>query len=101
MSYIPEPIDTSGIRCLPTVLEQLTELLAKNAHDNWAQRRIAEGWKYGPLRDDARKEHPCLMAYEELPDSEKAYDRITAMETIKAILTLGYRISAPVEGRQM
>lgn len=70
----------------------LTELLAKNAHENWARQRMDDGWKYGPKRDDARKEHPSLIPYEDLSESEKEYDRLTAMETLKTILALGYRI---------
>jgi ryanodine receptor 2 len=91
MEYKPVPINTSKIQLTPDI-QQLTELLAKNAHDNWARQRINDGWKYGPQRDDHLKEHPCLKEYEELPDSEKEYDRKAAMETLKAILALGYRI---------
>jgi hypothetical protein len=54
--------------------------------------RLSEGWIWGPKRDDAKKTHPCLVPYAELPESEKEYDRQTALETIKAILALGYRI---------
>ena len=97
MSYTPEPIETSGVT-LPEGLRELTERLAKNAHDVWARHRLAEGWRYGPRRDDARKEHPDLVPYEELPESEKAYDRNAALGTIEAILALGYRIEPP-EGR--
>jgi hypothetical protein len=91
MEYQPKPIDTSEVELKPDIL-RLTELLAKNAHENWAKQRIADGWSYGSKRNDRRKKHPCLVAYEELPESEKEYDRKAAMETIKAILTLGYRI---------
>jgi hypothetical protein len=44
------------------------------------------------VRDDAAKTHPCLVPYGELPDTEKHYDRDTAMETLRAIVALGYRI---------
>jgi len=91
MSYIPIPIDTSAISLTPDIL-QLTEILAKNTHDTWALQRISEGWKFGDKRDDMKKEHPDLIPYEELPESEKEYDRKTAMETLKSILALGYRI---------
>ena len=90
--YRPEPIDTSQVR-LPREMEELTEQLARNAHDNWAEQRLAAGWRWGAERDDAGKRHPCLIPYEELPESEKIYDRATAMETIKAILALGFSIS--------
>jgi hypothetical protein len=94
MSYQPHPIDTSKVVLAPEISD-LTELLAKNAHDNWAKQRKSEGWRYGQKRDDSRKEHPCLVPYEQLPESEKEYDRKTAMETIKTIQALGYRIEKP------
>ena len=94
MSYNPTPLDTSSVT-LPPELEALTEYLAENAHDLWAAQRMADGWQYGAQRDDAAKLHPDLLPYADLPESEKEYDRLTAMETIKAILALGYRISSP------
>lgn len=94
MTYKPAPIDTSAVS-LPSELEKLTEQLAANTHDLWAEQRQAEGWSYGPHRDDQNKRHPCLVPYEELPDSEKTYDRITALGTLKAILRLGSTIIPP------
>ena len=47
------------------------------------------------MRDDAAKKHPDLVPYDDLPESEKHYDRDTAMETLKAIIALGYRIEPP------
>ncbi len=91
MAYRPEPIDTAGIT-LPEELLELTERLAEHAHDIWALRRLEEGWTYGPERDDAGKKHPCLVPYSELPESEKEYDRNAAMQTLKAIVALGYEI---------
>jgi hypothetical protein len=90
-TYTPKPIDTSDIQ-LSDELLQLTELMARNVHDIWSMGRIADGWTWGPQRDDARKENPCLVPYEELPESEKAYDRNTAIETLRLILSLGYEI---------
>ena len=72
----------------------LTEKLAENTHDVWAKGRIEQGWKYGKTRDDNNKLHPCLIPYSELPESEKEYDRNTALETIKLIQKLGYFIGS-------
>lgn len=91
MTYTPKPMDTEDIRLDDEILE-LGEMLAKNAHDVWARERINQGWTYGITRNDGKKEHPCLVPYEELPESEKNYDRNTAMETLKVIQSLGYRI---------
>lgn len=54
MEYIPKPLNISDI-VLPEGLEELTESLAKNVHEVWAAGRIADGWKYGPMWDDAKK----------------------------------------------
>ena len=89
--YNPRPLDTSAIKLSADLLE-LTELLAKNTHEVWATQRLAEGWKYGPERNDEQKKHPCLVPYEELSESEKEYDRNTAMETLKVIELLGFGI---------
>ena len=66
--------------------------MARNVHDVWAQGRIAEGWTYGKQRDDKQKTHPCLVSYDELPDAEREYDRQTAVQTLKLILKLGFKI---------
>lgn len=90
--YNPKPIDTSAIK-LPQDLLDLGEQIAKNVHDVWAAGRIKNGWTYGPVRNDANKQHPCLVPYEELPEDEKAYDRNTAQETLRLIMKLGFNIS--------
>jgi len=90
--YVPQPMDTDDIR-LPEELNILTEQLAKNVHEVWAQNRMSQGWTYGRVRNDALKEHPCLVPYEELPEEEKAYDRDTAIGTLKLIGKLGFKIS--------
>lgn len=89
--YTPNPADTSKI-VLPEELVLLTEKIAENVHDVWARGRIKEGWTYGEKRDDVKKQTPCLVPYAELSEREKEYDRNTAMETIKLILSLGYEI---------
>ena len=90
--YIPCPIDTSDIQ-LPEELTPLLEAMAKNVHEIWAQERINQGWTYGKERDDTKKRHPCLIAYEDLPEEEKVYDRNTSVETLKLILKLGFTIN--------
>lgn len=89
--YIPYPVDLSGIE-LPSELNELAELMAKNVHEVWAQTRISQGWTYGEERNDDKKTHPCLIPYEELPESEREYDRNTALSTLKLIAKLGFKI---------
>jgi ryanodine receptor 2 len=92
MNYIPKPIDTSAVK-LPDDLRELTERLAENTHDVWARRKLADGWTWGSTIDAIGKKHPDLIPYDQLPEHKKDYDRDTAMETIKAILSLGYTIA--------
>lgn len=89
--YTPKPIDTGSITLSNDLLE-LTEELAQNTHDQWALRRFSDGWTYGIKRDDDTKKHPCLVSYSDLPENEKEYDRLTAMETLKTIMVLGFSI---------
>ena len=74
-------------------LVAFTELIAANVHDVWAAGRIKEGWTYGEVMDTEKKTTPCLVPYDELPESEKEYDRNTAIETLKLITKLGYKIT--------
>lgn len=91
IEYVPAPVPTEGVE-IPEGLVDLTEIMAKNVHEVWAAARIAEGWVYGPRRDDGLKTHPGLVSYEELPESEREYDRNTAIGTLKLIRALGYDI---------
>ena len=89
--YYPLPIKTSDVE-LSDELKKITETLARNVHDNWAIGRLNDGWIYGSSRDDVLKRHPCLVDYSELSEKEKAYDRNTVLETLKAVIKLGYCI---------
>ena len=90
--YNPQPISVDTID-LDADLEDLTEAIAENAHDTWARARMDEGWTYGPVRDDAGKHHPDLVPYAQLPDSEKEYDRLMAMNTLRLVRRLGFDIT--------
>jgi RyR domain-containing protein len=89
--YEPRPIDTSSVK-LPHELDEKIEELARNNHEVWARERRQGGWKYGPQRDDAKQEHPGLVPYEELSESEKDVDRQTVKQTLKAVVALGCKI---------
>lgn len=89
--YEPQPINLDGIVLTDDLLE-LREAIAENAHDVWATARMKEGWTYGEERDDTNKKHPDLIPYSALPDSEKEYDRLMALDTIKLVKKLGFDI---------
>ena len=90
--YTPQPIDTTGVE-LPDDLKMLVEQMSKNVHEVWAETRIRQGWTFGEQRNDELKTHPCLIPYEELPESEKVYDRNSSIGTLKLIMKLGFKIT--------
>ena len=89
--YKPDPIDVSDVVIDDELLE-LTEMIAQNVHEVWAEGRLKAGWTYGKTRDEEKKQTPCLVPYDELPEEEKEFDRNTAMETLRLIVKLGYTI---------
>jgi hypothetical protein len=45
-------------------------------HDAWMQDKRRDGWVYGPIKDPAKKEHPCMVPYDQLPIEQRAKDEI-------------------------
>ena len=90
-TYTPLPVNTKDI-VLPRELNELVEAMAENVHEVWALNRINQGWSYGQKRNDSLKQHPCLIPYQELSNEEKLYDRDSAVETLKLIIKLGFKI---------
>lgn len=43
-------------------------------HESWMAHKIADGWKYGPVKDAEKKEHPCLVPYDQLPEEQRRKD---------------------------
>jgi hypothetical protein len=47
-----------------------------HSHDEWLKEKQETGWKFGPVKDAEKKEHPCFVPYEELPAEQKAKDAL-------------------------
>jgi class 3 adenylate cyclase/tetratricopeptide (TPR) repeat protein len=94
MSYEPKSLDLTQVQ-IPPDLINLVEQLAEITHDNWLKQRVADGWVHGKHRNDLLKEHPCIVSYEDLPESEKEYDRKISLGVVQAMLALGYRVESP------
>jgi ryanodine receptor 2 len=90
--YIPQPMDIMDVQ-LPAELDELIERLSENVHETWARKRMDQGWTFGEQRNDELRQHPCLVPYDELSEEEKAYDRDTAISTLKFITRCGFQIS--------
>lgn len=46
------------------------------SHENWMKEKLEDGWRYGPVKDPAKKEHPCLVPFEMLPAEQQMKDRL-------------------------
>jgi len=90
--YVPTPVNTEDVQLSHDIL-QLADKLAENTHEVWATGRLKEGWTYGETRNDSLKKTPCMVPYDRLPSSEKEYDINAALETLKLIIKLGYKIT--------
>jgi hypothetical protein len=44
------------------------------SHQNWMKEKIADGWRPGPFKDPDKKEHPCLVPYNQLPQDQRVKD---------------------------
>ncbi|XP_056620483.1 ryanodine receptor 3 [Triplophysa dalaica] len=91
-SFIPVPVDTSQI-VLPPHLENVRDKLAENIHELWGMNKIELGWTYGKVRDDNKRQHPCLVDFSKLPETEKNYNLQMSTETLKTLLTLGCHVA--------
>lgn len=90
MNYEPNPIDLTEID-LGKIKADI-EIISRNIHETWAQQREKQGWKFGSVYDGINKLHPCMIPYEDLPESERDIDRATVEQTIKMLIWLGYNI---------
>src|SRR5664279_876108 len=70
-------------------LDPRVERLGKREHERWLRRKVKTGWRYGDPRDDARRLHPCVRPWEELPEDERAKDRLNVVGLPKIVGAAG------------
>lgn len=61
------------------------------SHDNWLKQKLDEGWQYGPVKNPDKKEHPCCVAYNELPPEQRLKDSMFIAIVHAAAKTLGVK----------
>ncbi len=59
----------------------------EQSHESWLKEKEATGWKYGPVKDATKKEHPCFVSYYELPDNQKFKDALF-INSVRGVLGL-------------
>lgn len=73
--YAPQWQRDSAIKGVEFCLEHPEAPPSAN-HDAWLEHKRSEGWVYGPAKDEIRKEHPCMVPYEQLPEEQKRKDAL-------------------------
>jgi hypothetical protein len=48
----------------------------EQSHEGWLEEKRTAGWKYGPVKNPEKREHPCFVAYSDLPPEQKRKDDI-------------------------
>lgn len=83
----PEWQRTSAINGVKFHLENLNAL-PSHSHENWLKEKESEGWKYGPIKDIEKKEHPCFVPYNELSLEQRIKDSlfISIVHNLKELL---------------
>jgi RyR domain. len=51
---------------------------AEQLHQSWCEFKIKDGWRFGPVKDEVLKHHPCLVSYSMLPMDQKIKDHMFA-----------------------
>jgi hypothetical protein len=59
----------------------------RQSHESWFQHKLKEGWTYGPVKDPEKKEHPCMVGYDQLPWQQQRKDTIY-FAVVKAVFNL-------------
>jgi hypothetical protein len=75
--HAPEWQRTSAVNGVQFHVDLLSKGITpapSSAHDAWLEDKRRDGWKYGPVKDAAKKEHPCFVPYEQLPVEQRLKD---------------------------
>ena len=61
------------------------------SYESWRDMKINGGWKYGPVKDEHKKEHPCMVPFDALPREQQAKDFLfkAVVESLKGFLNIG------------
>ena len=67
------------------------------SHENWLAEKVATGWKYGPVKDPEKKEHPCMVPFDELPQDQQMKDMLFVSTVRMMAAALGHVFPVPTD----
>uniref|UniRef100_H2Y883 Ryanodine receptor 3-like n=1 Tax=Ciona savignyi TaxID=51511 RepID=H2Y883_CIOSA len=88
--FVPNAVNTQNV-ILSHYLQNVVPKL-ESIHELWAMNRIRGGWSYGTVRDEAKKQNPCLVEFARLPEQERSFNLTMSYETLRTIIALGYHV---------
>jgi hypothetical protein len=91
---VPQDFNEPGYSDEPHVqeiIENCLELLAEEEHNGWMKQKLINGWTFGK-RDESKKQHDCLTAYDALNEAEKQKDRDSVKHFTKIIQEAGFKV---------
>lgn len=64
------------------------DAVASHSHDERLKEKAATGWKYGPVKDPDKKEHPCIVPFDQLPPEQQAKDTLfkSVVESLRQLV---------------
>jgi hypothetical protein len=65
-------------------IDELIIRLSPLSHENWMKDKAADGWVYGEAKDSEKKTHPCMVPYNDLPETQQIKDEVV----LQAYLTI-------------
>lgn len=65
-----------------------------DSHESWFAQKVADGWKYGPVKDPEKKEHPCMVPYLDLPQAQRVKDDLFRTTVLQCARILGEPVAA-------
>lgn len=80
----PEWQRSSAIKGVELILAH-PDTTPEQSHEGWLKEKADTGWKYGPVKDVEKKEHPCFVPYDQLPAAQRAKDHIFGA-VVRAVL---------------
>jgi hypothetical protein len=77
--------------CIKGVRGILDGATAEQSHEGWLKEKQETGWKYGPVKDVEKKEHPCMVPYAELPEAQRKKDDLYSSTILIMASLLGLK----------
>jgi len=85
---VPDDAPGEPATFTPVEIEEMAEI----AHGQWTAERLLAGWIWGETKDPARRRSPYLVAWKDLPEEIREFDRLTVREIPDLLASVGLAV---------